>query len=106
MSKLAHKKVLSDTASEFNKLTSNDLTNAEIDQIIELYFLNLTKSLPIEEGQKRSITIQNKNVASFWQHLDKGDNGKNSLGGIEKESYLKLKVRFSKGFYEKVASTK
>lgn len=44
----------------------------------------------------------NKNIGSFWVKYDRGENGKNALGGQEKDFYLRLKVRFSKSFYEKL----
>lgn len=104
---MTHSEILKTVAKQY------DTTPKEIDKIIETYLLEVAKAAKadLEEKRKgmtdknilrRSASVTNKNIGSFWVKYDRGENGKNALGGQEKDFYLRLKVRFSKSFYEKL----
>jgi len=101
-----HSEILETVASKFKTKPS------KIDKIVEEYFLAAAKACQEDLQSKRdkmknkmlltcSDSITNENVGSIWVKLEKGENGRNSLGGIEKALYPKLKIRFSKSFIEK-----
>lgn len=103
---MTHSEILETVASKFKTKPS------KIDKIVEEYFLAAAKACQKDLESKRSefedksiltrsASITNKSVGSFWVKYDKGADGRNDLGGVEKALYPKLKIRFSKSFIEK-----
>ena len=103
---MTHGRILKKVAAE------TGLKPTEVDSVIEKYFLEVAKATQEDLEKKRtqigvhniirrSASITNKNVGCFWTRYDIGADGKNDLGMIEKAIYPRLKVRFSKSFYDK-----
>jgi hypothetical protein len=97
-----HKQILESAAKQMG------MSVQRLDKALELYFAELSKNLAQNLAQKRkaepkagiskSDTIVNIGVGSFSVRAYKGDDGKNSLGQIEKAEYLHLCFNDSEKF--------
>ena len=104
---MTHLEVLK-SVSELAAEKKIKVTPKHLDELIFMYFGQIAEACTMQlielrkesDTLTRSKSITNKGVGSFWVKMDKGEDGKNSLGGVEKPFYPKMKVRFSKTFQD------